>query len=83
VTYIVKRRSGDIAVGITASKKVGGAVQRNRARRVVKAALMQVLEGKTGTYDLVVVCRKAILEKKSTEIAPILRAHLRKAGVLN
>ena len=83
VTYVVKRRTGGLAVGITASKKIGGAVQRNRARRVVRAALRQAVTTQTGSYDLVFVCRKAILDKKSTEIAPIIRAHLRKAGVLH
>ena len=83
VTYVVRRKSGELAAGITASKKIGGAVQRNRARRLVKAAIRQVIKRYDVPCDVVIVCRKAILDKKSTELVPILRAHLRKAGVIS
>jgi len=82
VTYVVRRRTGGIAVGITASRKIGKAVQRNRARRLVRAAFQQILTRYDIPCDVVVVCRRAILDKKSTELAPILRSHLRKAGIL-
>jgi ribonuclease P protein component len=82
VTYVVKRKAGPLAIGITASRKIGNAVERNRARRVIKAAIGELLGDKDGSFDLVFVCRRAILSKKSTEIEPILRSHLRKAGVL-
>ena len=36
VTYVLKNRAGTVRVGITTSKKIGGAVQRNRARRVIR-----------------------------------------------
>lgn len=42
VSYAVKNRRGETRIGITASKKVGNAVQRNRARRVITAAFMPV-----------------------------------------
>ena len=38
VTYALKSRRSCTRVGVTASKKVGGAVQRNRAKRVIRAA---------------------------------------------
>ena len=39
VTYVMKnRRSGGIRVGITTSKKIGNAVTRSRARRVIREA---------------------------------------------
>ena len=43
VLYVAKNRLGRPRVGLTATKKVGGAVQRNRARRVMRAALAQTL----------------------------------------
>ena len=82
VTYVVRKRRGDLHVGITASKKVGGAVQRNRARRVVKAASYEILRGVDGSFDIVFVCRKAALTKKSTFLKKIIREHLVQAGVL-
>ena len=82
VTYVVRKRGGDLHVGITASKKVGGAVQRNRARRVVKAAAYEALRGSSGSYDVVFVCRKAILSKKSTFIKKVISDHLAQAGII-
>lgn len=82
VTYVVRRRSGGVRVGITASKKIGGAVQRNRARRVVKAAAFELLRDANGPYDLVFVCRTATAGQKSTRIREILAGHLKQAGIL-
>ena len=39
VLYVAKNRAGVTRVGLTATKKVGHAVQRNRARRVMREAL--------------------------------------------
>lgn len=82
VTYVVKRRSGSLRIGITASKKIGCAVQRNRARRIVKAAAFDLLKNADGPFDIVLVCRKATVTQKSTRIEDILRGHLKEAGVL-
>ena len=39
VLYVLKTRGRNTRVGLTATKKIGHAVQRNRARRVMKAAI--------------------------------------------
>ena len=39
VLYVNKNRKGTTRVGLTATKKIGKAVTRNRARRVMRAAL--------------------------------------------
>ena len=39
VLYVLKTRGKRTRVGLTATKKIGHAVQRNRARRVMKAAI--------------------------------------------
>ncbi len=44
-------------VGLTATKKIGHAVQRNRARRVMKAAIDEHLDYNIGGYDLIFVAR--------------------------
>lgn len=63
--------------GISSSKKIGGAVERNRARRVIKAGLCSVLEKydiKSGNL-IVLSARGAATELKSTDCeADILAA---------
>ncbi len=76
VTYVVKNRRGKNAVGITASKKVGGAVQRNRAKRLISAAYrecsLNLLEG----YDIVFVARAKTCEVKMQDVKKSMIQHL-------
>ncbi len=83
VTYAVKNRMGENRIGITASKKVGNAVKRNRARRVIAAAwtTLQLQKLKKG-YDIVLVARAKTPLAKSTTIAPVLEKHLQKLGLM-
>lgn len=82
ITYVVKNRAGGCRLGITASKKVGNAVKRNRARRVITAAFQQLEPFLTGSYDIVLVARSATVRVKSTDVLPVLRRQLKKLGVL-
>lgn len=81
VVYVNKNRAGHTRVGITASKKTGGAVTRNRARRVIRNALYQVLPQDVGPYDLVFVARGQTARLKSQQLAGTLRGLLKKTGI--
>lgn len=82
VTYAVKKRTGSFRVGITSSKKIGNAVARNRARRVIRAALAEVLPRPPRGYDVVFVARASTAKKKSWQVAQIMRRQLAQTGVL-
>ncbi len=83
VLYCNKNRARKTRVGITASKKIGNAVTRNRAKRVIIHALYEVLPENAGPYDLVFVARAKTPGMKSTALAPVVREMLKKAGILN
>ena len=52
----------EIGIGYTASRRIGNAVARNRARRRLRAAVRAILPGGAKPdYDYVVVARPAIL----------------------
>ena len=72
VVYAVKNRYNDIRLGITAGKKIGKAVARNRAKRVITAAFRQALPQIPTGYDYVIVARSRILTVKSTVVAESL-----------
>ena len=57
ILYVSKNYNRGIRLGITTSKKIGKAVYRNRARRILKEAFRQVLPGLKGNFDLVFVAR--------------------------
>ena len=53
-------------IGITASKKIGGAVQRNRAKRVIREALRLIMQEytlKTGHLIVIAARERATVSK--------------------
>lgn len=65
-------------IGITTGKKIGNAVERNRARRIIKAAYRLNEEKFPIGYDVVFVARKDICGKKSTDIERFIKTRLLK-----
>ena len=53
---------------LVAGKKVGGAVQRNRARRVLRAALREVAPTGLEGHDLIVVARETIRNARTPDL---------------
>lgn len=82
VLYAAKGRREKTRLGITVSKKLGGAVQRNRAKRVITAAFRECLSEIAPGYDFVIVARTRILQIKSNVAADMLYGKLAEAGVL-
>lgn len=82
VSYILPNRLGVIRLGLTTSKKIGNAVARSRARRVLRAAFREVLPQFTNGYDIVLVARTKTTFIKSTALTPILTAQFEKLGAL-
>ena len=82
VMYVRKNRAGSCRIGITASKKIGNAVQRNRARRVIREAFRQVNLPLKGNYDVIFVARTKTVYKKSTDIYNVMVPMLIDAGVV-
>ena len=81
VLYVAKNRLGTTRVGLTATKKVGKAVQRNRARRVMRAALQEHLSQNVGGYDIILVARARTPYLKSTQVSRTFSRLLQKAGL--
>lgn len=82
VTYAMKNRFGKNRLGITVSKRLGGAVLRNRAKRLITAAFRECLPSLKPGYDFVFVARSRIFSLKSTEIAKIMAENFEKADLL-
>ena len=68
-------------LGLSVSKKLGGAVSRNRAKRIMRAGYDAVKsELKTGNL-IVISPRTAILSAKSTDVAYELSVGFEKLGL--
>lgn len=83
VSYVLKNRAGICRIGITTSKKIGNAVERNRSRRVIRAAYSMIEEKIHGNYDFVFVARSKTKYIKSTKLAEVMLSQLVEAGVIN
>ena len=83
VTYVIKNRAGLCRIGITASKKIGNAVQRNRARRVIREAFRMIDPPLKGNYDIVFVSRTKTVLKKSTDVYEVMVSQLKQAGLID
>ena len=83
VVYAMKNRTGHCRVGITTSKKIGNAVQRNRARRVIRAALQQLLlENNLSGWDFVFVARTKTTRVKSGVVQAAMKDALHTLEVI-
>lgn len=82
VVYALKNRTKDVRVGITTSKKVGNAVQRNRSRRVIREAFRALAPRVRPGFDLVLVARGKTPYVKSTDVRRQLERQLQAAGLL-
>ena len=83
VIYLFKTKKNTLRLGVTTGKKIGGAVCRNRARRVITAAFRQSLPRLKSGYDIVIVARTKVLEIKSTEALKWMNRQWETAGVLH
>ena len=82
VVYVNRNRFKKARFGITVSKKVGNAVKRNRAKRVINAALLQNIGRIKPGYDIVFVARVRTSEIKSGEVSTAMASLLKQAGVI-
>jgi ribonuclease P protein component len=64
-------------IGLTVSRKVGGAVERNRVKRLLRAAAARVAPGLAADVDLVIVARPGLAEALAEERLDWLEAELR------
>lgn len=82
VTYALRNRLGTLRLGITTSKKIGNAVKRNRARRVIRVAYRMLKQKLSGSFDVVVVARSKATEAKSGDIFKELSYSMKKLGLI-
>ena len=82
VMYVMRAESQDTRIGISASKKVGNSVKRNRARRLMRESVrISDAEIRQG-YDLIIIARNTINGKKCADVKKSIEAALRRLKVI-
>ena len=70
-----------VRVGVTAGRSVGGAVQRNRAKRLLREAMRPLLPQLLPGWDLILIARPALLSSSLQDIRQALTSLLRRAQI--
>ena len=84
VVYAMKNRVGICRVGITTSKKIGNAVERNRSRRIIRAAYQSIFKQYTlkGNYDIIFIARGKTKYLKSTQVEKAMLDCIKELGLV-
>ena len=73
---------GTGSVAFVAGRRIGGAVLRNRARRILRAAWREVEDKVEDGYDVVVVARATIVGARTQDLVAEVEELLSRAQVI-
>ena len=81
VLYVAPGTGSSRAAWVT-GRRVGGAVARNRARRLLREAWRRLASRVAAGYELVLVARDSFGEAKASDVVEEVEGLLRRAGVM-
>ncbi len=81
--HFLPRGGGLNRVGVTAGKRVGGAVQRNRAKRLLREAFRAVKDRLRNVHDMVLVAQPGTASARLDEVRGELESLLQRARILS
>lgn len=79
VAFVVPRGAGPLRLGVVASRRVGGAVARNRAKRLLREVFRLRRPAREVSADVVLVARASIAKARLRDVET---AYVRNVGKL-
>lgn len=84
VLIYVKRNNSGTRPGFSVSKKIGGAVRRNKVRRQLKAAFYNISKNVVfGNFNIIFIARNAINDSSFFEIQKDMYSLLARAKIIS
>jgi ribonuclease P protein component len=82
ILIVAPNEYGVSRCGIVASKALGSAVVRNRAKRRMRAVIQSLLPAISSGWDMILIARPASLEAEWSELRKGMNDLLRRANVM-
>jgi len=82
LVLIIKAGNSPISrFAVTAGTSIGNAVKRNRAKRLLRVALREVIADIKPGYQGILIARKPLLQANSQQTSAALKTLLEQAGI--
>lgn len=82
VVYAKKGRGEMLRLGITATKKLGGAVERNRAKRRIRELFRVKQDELVSGYDICIVARNRVLNAEYDKVCADFMSAAKEIGLI-
>ena len=76
-----KSRRETVRIGFSVSKRVGNAVQRNRAKRRMRACITPMVDRLKGGCNIILIAKPEVLEAPFAELTQQMQTLLHRSGV--
>ena len=76
-----RSRNARIRIGFSVSKRVGNAVQRNRAKRRMRACITPMLGHLSGGCNLIMIAKPAVLDAPFSALTKEAETLFRRCGI--
>lgn len=81
VLVIQNNQNKNVRVGVTAGKAIGNAVQRNRAKRLLREAMRILIPNTASGIDLILVARPKLVTSSLSDVTSALTNLLQRANL--
>lgn len=81
VIYVRKTNGEAVRLGITVGKKLGGAVSRNRAKRIVRELFRKHIAENNRGFDVCVVARSRLLNENFLKLSEDFCSGMAQLGI--
>jgi ribonuclease P protein component len=83
VLYVLKAEVPEIHIGVSAGLAVGNAIKRNRAKRLLRAAVSELLPLTIPGFDMLLVARSPLANANVHQTLDALSNLMQRAGLLS
>ena len=84
IVLIVRENEGEgLRVGVAAGRSLGNAVQRNRAKRLIRSAIQAQISRITPGFDLLLIARQPMIDASFMEVQSAIQKLLQRANLIS